>query len=82
MGQYLVQFTNVFICVPAVQLSVAAFPVNAGILFFSLLCDKNLFLRAAFVASENRASCSHKTLTWGWRKRLWEGHRLPLFGLQ
>lgn len=33
-GQYLVQITNVFICVPAVtlQLSVAAFPVNAGIL--------------------------------------------------
>lgn len=68
------------VCTASAHLSGADF--ESKLKFFALLCDGNLFIEAAFVKSENKASCSHKTLTWGWRKRLWEGHGLPLFGLQ
>lgn len=83
-GWYLIQFINTpLMCSSSYRATViGSLFSQCWNSFFSLLCDKNLFFKAAFVASENRMSCSHKTLTWGWRKRLWEGHMLPLFGLQ
>lgn len=35
-----------------------------------LLCDKNLFLKAAFVASENRASCCAQNINVGVEKEI------------
>lgn len=48
-----------------------------------LFCDERASsLKRLCVTAGNGASCSHKTLTGGWRVGLWEGHRVPLFGLQ
>lgn len=54
----------------------ANFSAGAGILPPPLW--RGSLFWSSFVTRENGASWPHKTFTRGWRKGLWEGHRLPL----